>query len=68
MAEKKKEEQSWRDILRPIFQTLKVSNVSIPQTINESRRAAALLRSLPNKTNLKVYGLLFMQYICLRFK
>jgi len=55
MAEKKKEEQSWRDILRPLFQTLKVSNVSIPQTINESRRAAALLRSLPNKTNLKVY-------------
>jgi len=55
MAEKKKEEQSWRDILRPLFQTLKVSNVSIPQTINESRRAAALLRSLPNKTQVSTY-------------
>jgi hypothetical protein len=54
MAKKKKDKPSWRDILRPLFQTTFRPPLQLPQTINESRRALALLRSLPKETQLKV--------------
>jgi hypothetical protein len=54
MAENKKDKPSWRDALRPLFQTAFRPALQLPQTINESRRALALLRSLPHKTQLKV--------------
>ena len=54
MAEKKKNQPSWRDILRPLFQTTFRPPLQLPQTINESLRALALLRSLPKETQLRV--------------
>ena len=54
MAEKKKDQTSWRDILRPLFQTTFRPPLQLPQTINESLRALALLRSLPKETKLRV--------------
>lgn len=54
MAEKKKDKPSLRDILRPLFQTAFRPPLQLPQTINESRRALALLKSLPNKTKITI--------------
>jgi hypothetical protein len=54
MAEKKKDKPSWRDILKPLFLNARHVLTPLPQTINESVRAIAFQRSLPNKTQLKV--------------
>ena len=54
MAEKKKDQPSLKDLLKPLFQTVFRPPLQIPQTINESRRALALLRSLPNKTKVTI--------------
>jgi hypothetical protein len=56
MAEKKKNQPSWRDALRPLLLTARHLFTPLPysQTINESRRALALLRSLPEKTKLQM--------------
>jgi len=54
MAEKKKDQPSWRDALRPLFFAARHLLTPLPQTINESVRARAFEKSLPNKTQLTV--------------
>jgi len=54
MAEKRKDKQTWRDVLRPLFLTARHLLTPLPQTINESVRARAFQKSLPNKTQLTV--------------
>jgi hypothetical protein len=54
MAEKKKDKQTWRDVLRPLFLTARHLLTPLPQTINESVRARAFQKSLPNKTELTI--------------
>jgi len=54
MAEKKKDQPSWRDALRPLFFAARHLLTPLPQTINESVRARILEQTLPNKTQLRV--------------
>ena len=54
MAEKKKDKQTWRDVLRPLLLTARHLLTPLPQTINESVRAKAFEKLLPGRTNLEI--------------